>query len=111
MGLISIQQNDFQQALNFLVKSLLVAPNQPQALSHCGIALANLNRMDEAVICFDKAIALQADFVLAYNNRGTALQFLHRFKEAVASCGGLGGSPVGIRSGLFEIIGQRQYNA
>ncbi|WP_292865056.1 CHAT domain-containing tetratricopeptide repeat protein [Nostoc sp. LPT] len=44
-----------------------------------------LERYEEAVASFDKAIEFKPDFDLAWNNRGYALGFLERYEEAVAS--------------------------
>jgi tetratricopeptide (TPR) repeat protein len=50
-----------------------------------GNSLQKLSRYDEALACYDQAIALDPDAADAFNHRGTALQHLQRFDEALAS--------------------------
>ncbi|KAF0100346.1 MAG: glycosyltransferase 9 family protein [Rhodospirillaceae bacterium] len=50
-----------------------------------GNALQKLNRYEEALACYDQAIALDPDSADAFNDHGTALQHLQRFDEALAS--------------------------
>jgi len=47
--------------------------------------LANLARYSEAVISYDKAIAVNPDFADAWYNRGIALEKLGRYSEADTS--------------------------
>jgi tetratricopeptide (TPR) repeat protein len=44
-----------------------------------------LNRCEEALASYDRAIALKPDFAVAYSNRGSALQQMNRYEEALAS--------------------------
>ncbi len=44
-----------------------------------------LKRHDQALVSYDKAIALKPDYAKAFNNRGNALQELKRFGDALAS--------------------------
>lgn len=46
--------------------------------------LANLNRIDEALAAFERAIALKPDYAEAHNNRALVLLDLMRFDEALA---------------------------
>lgn len=50
-----------------------------------GIALAQAHRLDEALACYERAIALQPDFAVAHCNRGNLLKDRGRFDEALAS--------------------------
>ncbi len=50
-----------------------------------GNALQKLNRFEEAVTSFDRAIELRPDFARAHSDRGHALQMLKRHAEAAAS--------------------------
>jgi tetratricopeptide (TPR) repeat protein len=49
-----------------------------------GNAFLAQRRFAEAAACYDKAIELKPDHVLAYNNRGNAFKSLQRFEEALA---------------------------
>jgi tetratricopeptide (TPR) repeat protein len=55
------------------------------AFARYGLQLNYRRRFDEAVASFDKAVALDADFIEAWISRGIALFALGRFGEAVAS--------------------------
>ncbi|MEO8499804.1 MAG: tetratricopeptide repeat protein, partial [Vicinamibacteria bacterium] len=50
-----------------------------------GISLAALNRWDEALSCYDKALALESDSAALHNNRGNALRHLGRAEESAAA--------------------------
>jgi len=50
-----------------------------------GAAYAGLGRMAEAVMCYDRAIALQPDLADAHGNRGVALKALGRADDALRS--------------------------
>jgi tetratricopeptide (TPR) repeat protein len=55
------------------------------ALNNRGRALNELKRFDEAVISYDKALAIKPDFVEALNHRGIALEALQRLEKAFAN--------------------------
>ena len=50
-----------------------------------GAALHELKRLDEALVSYDKALAINPKYADAYNNRGSALKELKRTDEALAS--------------------------
>ena len=50
---------------------------------HRGNALMDLDRLDEAIVSFDRALSLTPDSIEALTNRSDALSNLHRFEEAV----------------------------
>jgi tetratricopeptide (TPR) repeat protein len=50
-----------------------------------GISLAALDRWEEALACYDKAIALEADSAALHNNRGNALRNLGQGEAAAAA--------------------------
>ena len=52
---------------------------------HCnlGLALQQLQRHDEALACYDRALALRPDSVEALNNKGNTLRELKRLDAAV----------------------------
>ena len=47
--------------------------------------LTRQERIQEAIACYDQAIAHQADYAMAYANRGVALAYLQKFSDALAS--------------------------
>jgi tetratricopeptide (TPR) repeat protein len=50
-----------------------------------GVALGNLGRYDEAIQSYDKALAIDANFIGASNNKGLSLYNLGRFEESITS--------------------------
>jgi tetratricopeptide (TPR) repeat protein len=74
-----------EAALADLRRALLLAPGDYSILNACGLCLARLERMDEAVQCYDRALAIRADFGAAWFNRGWALERLGEIAEAAAS--------------------------
>ena len=43
------------------------------AYNNKGIALSDLGRKEEAIVCYDKAIEINPQYADAYNNKGNAL--------------------------------------
>src|SRR3981081_712341 len=70
LGTLYAQSGHFNKAINLLNFSLKIAPRQPFALNSLGNALNALRRHGDAVLIYNKAIALQRDHSAAYCNRG-----------------------------------------
>jgi tetratricopeptide (TPR) repeat protein len=85
LGICAHQMGDSLTAERLLKRALLL--DAQAALTHyaLGVVLAVLQRKDEALACFDKLIAIKADFVEAHFQRGNVLLELGRFPEAIAS--------------------------
>jgi len=49
------------------------------------MALEALQRYEEALASYDKAIEIKPDNYYAWQNRGSALGYLQRYEEAIAS--------------------------
>ena len=56
-----------------------------QAWYNRGISLAGLDRREEAIESYDKAIAINPDYHQAWSNRGLSLLYVKRFEEAIES--------------------------
>ena len=65
--------------------ALKIKPDAVAALSNYGLILHKLDRPDEALEIFDRALALRADNVETLNNRGNVLSGLGRHAEGLAS--------------------------
>jgi len=72
----------FEEALRWI----LAAPSE-NAAWHCdlGLTYRRLDRLDEAVSCYERAVTLQPDFLTAHLNLGEGLRALKRFDEAILS--------------------------
>ncbi|WP_082355930.1 tetratricopeptide repeat protein [Novosphingobium sp. AAP83] len=73
------------KAYQFLKRSVLLNPENPESQNNLGNVLKKLNRLDEAINHYDKAISLEAKYATAYYNRGITLQKLKRLDEAYES--------------------------
>lgn len=60
-------------------------PMHAEGHNNRGVMLQFLQRHEEALVCYDRAIALRPDYLKAHFNRGTALSKLRRREEALAS--------------------------
>lgn len=68
-----------------LKRAVLLDPHSAAARFDLGAVLMTLQRLDEAVACFDKLIAMKPDHAEAHFRRGNALSGLRHLAEAVAS--------------------------
>jgi predicted O-linked N-acetylglucosamine transferase (SPINDLY family) len=85
LGVCEHQSGDSLSAARLLRRALLLDPQSAAARCALGVALAALQRPDEALACYDDLIALKPDFVDAHLNRGNLLLRLRRLTEAIAS--------------------------
>ncbi len=85
LGLLAIQQNRFEEAIKHLGSALKTNKIQPGTLLNLAVAFRRLGRLNDALACYDRVLALKPDYVEAHNNRGNALKDLGRPEEALAS--------------------------
>jgi protein O-GlcNAc transferase len=86
LGVIAAQQKKFAAAVQFIGQALTLNPNFAPAHTNIGNALLELNRYDEALASYERALAIQADDSDTLNRRATALHALKRHEEALVSC-------------------------
>lgn len=81
LGLIADQVGRPADAVSLIRKAIGIAPT---AVMHCNLAnaLAHLDRFDEAIAGYRRAIALQPRFDLAHQNLARMLHALGRFDDA-----------------------------
>jgi tetratricopeptide (TPR) repeat protein len=79
---LRMQGKDALQALETAARLL---PADAGAHNNLGNALCDHGRLDEAVACYRRALALNGEFAEAHNNLGNALLDLGRLDEAVDS--------------------------
>ena len=79
------ENKNWQMSLDCYDKAIEFSPDFSEAIYSRGIALVQLNQLEEALVSYERAIKIKPDFADAYLNRGNALQDLNRFEEAVAS--------------------------
>jgi tetratricopeptide (TPR) repeat protein len=85
LGVISIQDGNNQAAVEMITKAIEINPRIAIYYSNRGKALLSLKQFEQAVLSYDKAIALKSDYVQAHFGRGNALHQLKKFKLAVES--------------------------
>jgi tetratricopeptide (TPR) repeat protein len=78
------QAGMFKQALADLRRAHVLAPRDFAILNACGLALARMDRFDEALACYDQALALNPDFGPAWYNRAWVLEQLGELAKAIA---------------------------
>ena len=66
----------FDAALSDLRRAHVLAPKDFAILNACGLCLGRLDRLDEALACFDQVLAMRDDFGPGWFNRGWALERL-----------------------------------
>ena len=62
-------------------------PNYSEAYNNCGLALKEINKFQEAINCFSKAIELDSNDVEAFCNLGAAFSELKYFEDALVNYG------------------------
>jgi hypothetical protein len=85
LGVSLYQQGRPMEAHGFIRKALLQNRNDAPTHVSLGLVLATLQRHEEAIICYDTALAIRPDNVNALQGRGASLRRLDRLEEAAAS--------------------------
>ncbi len=85
LGALALQTGAFLEAETLIGRALISIPTVTVAHINRGRALMALQRSEEALQAFDKAVALEANRPEAHFNRANALQLLKRPAEALAS--------------------------
>jgi len=82
---ISLARGDSAQALKFMAAAMKANPGSADIKSNYGFILQKLERHEEALIYFNRALLTRPDYISALLNRGTSLYNLNRHTEALAS--------------------------
>lgn len=85
LGLIAYQASEPAKAEELIGKAIQVNASHPASHSNRGLALRSLERFEDALASYDRAIALMPHYAAAHYNRGNVLQDLKRFEEALES--------------------------
>jgi predicted O-linked N-acetylglucosamine transferase (SPINDLY family) len=85
LGVIAIQTNNLERAVELIGRAIDVNPNNAMAYYNRGAALRDLKQYEAAIQSYDRAIALKPDYADAYNNRGSALGGLKQHEAAIQS--------------------------
>jgi protein O-GlcNAc transferase len=85
LGIIESQRGNAPVAAELISKAIKLNPYDPSAHANIGNVLLDLKRPEEALACYERALALKPDFAGALNGRGNALLDLKRPEPALAS--------------------------
>jgi tetratricopeptide (TPR) repeat protein len=85
LGVLAVQQGRPDRGIELMRKSLALESRQPLAQRDLGNALQQLNQLELALVCYDRALALKPDLADVHNNRGILLASLGRPGEALES--------------------------
>ena len=84
LGYVHSQTGNFAEAERLLDEAIKIDP-APETIYNRGCALQNLRRDDEALLCFQRTMALRPDFVDAVVNCGISQLALRRYADALES--------------------------
>ena len=73
------------EALSAFKQSTELNPKNRSAWNNRGVTLRQLNKLEESLDCYDRAIALKKDYSWAWHNKGYVLELLDRPREAPVS--------------------------
>ncbi len=85
LGLVRFTNGRATEALQLVAAAMRGGPPSAFLLLNHGLVLNALEQPEEALASFDRAIALDAGFAEAHNNRAVLLANLGRHEEALAS--------------------------
>ncbi len=83
IGAILIGKQRFEEAIDYLSRSVELDPQYPYAYSNLGLALIMSNRSAEAIPLLKKAIGLHLRFEQAYINLAVAFNQSRQFQQTV----------------------------
>ena len=85
LGVVAQQVGRADLAVDLIGQA--IKRNKQNPLYHLtrATALEDLQQLDQALACYDKALALKPDYAEAFYSRGIALKKLGRLEEALAS--------------------------
>ena len=81
LGVIALQMGRFERGVEIIRKAVSLNDNSPIAFNNLAKGLKDLDRLDEAIVHFERAIALAPNFADAEFSYGTALHLMNRFED------------------------------
>lgn len=82
LGVMAYQRGDNNTAVSYIKKAISINSGISAYHNNLGSAFLNLNRTEEAILCFEAAVRLQPDYAEACNNLGNALKQRGRYEDA-----------------------------
>jgi predicted O-linked N-acetylglucosamine transferase (SPINDLY family) len=82
-GVALVKAKRYQDALPILLEANRLAANDDECIDALGSALQHLDRLEEALVCFERVADMRPNDAWAQNNRGAVFCDLGRFNEAL----------------------------
>ena len=82
LGTLSLRQNDFSAARNYLKQTLKLRPDYPEAWNNLGMMAAQQGNADEAIQSFKQSLALRPGYAIALLNLGNVYRRQRDFPSA-----------------------------
>ena len=84
LGLIAKNNKEYQSAFELLSQAININPNNAAVHFNLANTLKELNKINDAIASYDKAIDIKPDYEI-YSLRGLALYQLEKYDEAISS--------------------------
>jgi tetratricopeptide (TPR) repeat protein len=85
LGVIASQTSRYELSVQLIELAIQQDGNNPLYYSNCGLSLQALNRPEQALENYDRALAIHPHYAEALFNRGVTLQKLRRLDHALTS--------------------------
>ena len=83
-GILSADYDEHKESIEFYDKALKIIETSETYLNK-GISLVELEKYNDAVACYDKAVIINASDSLIWYNRGVALTQLEKYDDELLS--------------------------
>ena len=83
LGIINIQLKQFEAAISWLKKTIIINPNNHSAFNNLGVCYKELKKYPEALNNFKTALKIKPDYAEVYNNLGIIYKFLENYNDAI----------------------------
>jgi predicted O-linked N-acetylglucosamine transferase (SPINDLY family) len=83
LGIIKIQLKQFEEAIVWLNKAIVINPNNHSVFNNLGVCYKELEKYPEALNNFNAALKIKPDYAEVYNNLGIIYKFLENYKDAI----------------------------
>ena len=82
LGTTYLQLKKFDEAIDYLNRSIQINPNLPNSYNSRGIVFSEIKQYEKAIIDYDKVISLNPKFLEAHINKAISLKNINKFNEA-----------------------------
>ena len=83
LGSIATQQELYDEASGYFAKVVLIDSTQPAHFHNLGHSLQQLKKLEEALVCYDQALALDPSFLNSLSNKASIYLKQYKLNEAL----------------------------